>query len=122
MNAAEAIGAARAAGIRITVDGDDLVLQASAPPSKDVLELLSRNKAGIVKMLAEAEKHRDHRGHATGEALPDPEELRRLVRLAGEIYGFTETEHSLALEIALADPVNALICFRGIAARIGSGW
>ena len=46
------------------------------------------------------------------------EELTRLVRLCGTHYGFTELEHSDALAIALADPVNALTCFRGMAARL----
>ena len=33
MSAAEALKVARAAGIELRVDGDDLVLEASAPPS-----------------------------------------------------------------------------------------
>jgi hypothetical protein len=32
VSAAEALKAARAAGIRLVVDGDDLVLKGSAPP------------------------------------------------------------------------------------------
>ena len=32
MSAAEAIMAARAAGVRLGIDGDDLVLEAPAPP------------------------------------------------------------------------------------------
>ena len=51
MSAAEAIEAARAAGIHIAIDGDDLVLEASATPSPVVLDLLSRNKAHVVAML-----------------------------------------------------------------------
>lgn len=46
------------------------------------------------------------------------EELTRLVRLCGTHYGFTPDEHADALAIALADPVNALTCFRGMAARL----
>jgi hypothetical protein len=48
-------------------------------------------------------------------------ELRRLVRKAGEYYAFTDAEHVLALEIALADPVEALICFRSINERLRGG-
>lgn len=46
MSAIAAFEAARAAGVHIRTDGDDLVLEASA-----VLHLLSINKAGIVTML-----------------------------------------------------------------------
>lgn len=40
MSAAIALLAARAAGIELAIDGDDLVLEASAPPPGTVLELL----------------------------------------------------------------------------------
>ena len=51
MSAAEALQAARAAGIRVGIDGNDLVLEASAPPPPAVLDLLSHHKAGIVMLL-----------------------------------------------------------------------
>ena len=51
MSAAEALKAARAAGIQLGIDGDDLVLEASAPPPCAVLDLLSRHKADIVTLL-----------------------------------------------------------------------
>jgi hypothetical protein len=51
MSAAEAIMAARAAGVRLGIDGDDLVLEAPAPPSHTVLDLLSRHKPDIVALL-----------------------------------------------------------------------
>jgi len=44
MSAAEALKAARAAGIELGIDGADLVLEASAPPTAAVLGLLSRYK------------------------------------------------------------------------------
>ena len=52
----------------------------------------------------------------------EAEELRRLVRTVGTFYAFSADEHVLALGIAVGDPDAALICFRDIAARIGSGW
>jgi hypothetical protein len=55
MSADAALKAARDAGIRIGIDGDDLVLEASAKPSPAVLELLSQNKAGIRARLRAAE-------------------------------------------------------------------
>ena len=51
MSAAEAILAARAAGVSLGIDGDDLVLEAPLPPSDTVLDLLSRYKADIVALL-----------------------------------------------------------------------
>lgn len=55
MSAAEALRAARAAGIGVRIDGDDLVLEASAPPSPAVLGILSRHKAGVVTLLRSAD-------------------------------------------------------------------
>jgi hypothetical protein len=51
MSAAQALHVARAAGIQIKIDGDDLLLEADAPPPPAVLDLLSRNKPGILTML-----------------------------------------------------------------------
>jgi hypothetical protein len=55
MSTAEALKAARAVGIRIEIDGDDLVLEASTAPPPGVLDLLSRHKAGIVTLLRPAD-------------------------------------------------------------------
>jgi hypothetical protein len=54
MSAAQAIMAARAAGLRFDVDGNDLVLDASTQPPSAVLDLLSRYKAGVVTLLRPA--------------------------------------------------------------------
>jgi hypothetical protein len=51
MSAAEVLKAARAAGIELGLDGDDLLLAAAAPPPAVLLDLLSRDKAGIVALL-----------------------------------------------------------------------
>ena len=56
MSAAEALKAARAAGVRVGIDGDDLVLEAMAPPPSALLDLLSRHKAGIVMLLRPADE------------------------------------------------------------------
>jgi len=52
VSAAEALKAARDAGIELGIDGDDLVLEAPAPPSAVVLDLLSRHKAEVLAVLA----------------------------------------------------------------------
>jgi hypothetical protein len=51
VSAAEALGAARAAGVDLRLDGGDLVLEASAPPPLAIMDLLSRHKPGIVALL-----------------------------------------------------------------------
>src|SRR5262245_3338290 len=51
MSAAEALKAARAVGIHLEVDGDDLLLEASAPPPSAIVEVLSQHKAEIVAVL-----------------------------------------------------------------------
>jgi hypothetical protein len=54
VSAAEALKAARAAGVSIRIDGDDLVLEASASPAPAVLDALSSHKAAIVALLRPA--------------------------------------------------------------------
>ena len=51
MSAAEALAAARTSGIRVELDGDDLVLAAPVPPPTAVLDLMSRHKRHIVALL-----------------------------------------------------------------------
>ena len=51
MSAAEALMQARAAGIRVGIDGGHLALEASAPPPAEVLDLLVQHKADIVAQL-----------------------------------------------------------------------
>jgi hypothetical protein len=51
MSAAQTLNAARAAGIRVGIDGEDLVLEASTPPPPTVIEALSRHKADIMLLL-----------------------------------------------------------------------
>ena len=52
MSASAALKAARDAGVRIGVDGGDLVLEAAIEPPRVVLEALSDNKAEIVALLS----------------------------------------------------------------------
>lgn len=55
MSAAEVLKAARAAGIHLGIDGDDLVLEATVPPPAAVLDALSRHKAELVSLLRPTE-------------------------------------------------------------------
>ena len=45
-------------------------------------------------------------------------ELTALVNLVADHHGFTLEDRQEALEIALADAVSALECFRALAARL----
>jgi hypothetical protein len=51
MSAAAALRAARRAGIDVRIEGGGLALEALAPPSAELLELLARHKPGIVALL-----------------------------------------------------------------------
>jgi hypothetical protein len=51
MSAAQMLKAARDAGVSVGVDGDDLILEASAPPPAAILDSLSRNKAEVLALL-----------------------------------------------------------------------
>jgi hypothetical protein len=51
MTAVEALKAARAAGIELALDGDDLALSAASAPPAAVLDALSRHKAEIIALL-----------------------------------------------------------------------
>ena len=51
MRAVEALKAARAAGVELSLDGDDLVLNAASAPPAVVLDAFSRHKAEIVALL-----------------------------------------------------------------------
>lgn len=58
MSAAEALKAARAAGVHLGIDGDCLVLEAASAPPAAVLDALSRHKVQIVVLLRPAEDGR----------------------------------------------------------------
>ncbi|MCK1407116.1 hypothetical protein [Bradyrhizobium sp. 76] len=51
MSALEALKAARAAGVELALEGEDLVLSAAAAPPEAVMSALSRHKAEIVALL-----------------------------------------------------------------------
>lgn len=51
MSAVEALQAATRAGVKVALDGDDLVLEASAPPPSAILDQLSHHKAGVMALL-----------------------------------------------------------------------
>ena len=96
MSATEALKVARAAGIRLDLDGDDLVLEASAPPPLAVLDLLSHNKSAIVALLRPADDgwmaadwralfvQRAQRAESDGELSREEAETRAFESCLGE--------------------------------------
>ena len=52
MSAFRALSVARAAGVRIRLDGDELDLSAENEPPETVLELLHRHKTELLRLLA----------------------------------------------------------------------
>ena len=51
MNAAEVIKEAAVAGIQIAIEGDGLSLEATAPPPKAIIELITQHKPEIINLL-----------------------------------------------------------------------
>ena len=104
MRAATIIRDAEADGVNLTLSGSDKIKASGNRESVNRwLTLISEHKPGII------------------EALQPAAELRRLVRLCGEFYGFTEAEHIEALAVALADFDSAMTCFSTMAREIQTG-
>lgn len=101
MGAPDVLHLIRESGLTLIADGNRLIVTPSDRLTVDLRNLIRNNKPGVLHALE-------------CETL----ELTRLVRVCGERYDFTEAEHAEALAIALADPIDALTCFRGMAVRI----
>jgi hypothetical protein len=56
MSAVQVLGAARAFGIQLELDGDDLLLEAFGPPPETILAALSRHKPEVVRLLHSAKE------------------------------------------------------------------
>jgi hypothetical protein len=55
MSAVQALGEARARGVHLELDGDDLLLEAAGPPPDAILAALSRHKHEVVRLLHSAQ-------------------------------------------------------------------
>ena len=51
MSAVETLSAARAAGMRVGLDGTDLLIEADCEPPSELLDALRRDKPGILALL-----------------------------------------------------------------------
>jgi len=104
MSPAEVIRDATADGVYLTLSGTGKIKASGNQEAVGRwLTLISEHKPGII------------------EALQPAAELRRLVRLCGEFYGFTEAEQVEALAVALADFDSAMRCFSTMEREIQTG-
>src|SRR5262245_56247746 len=88
MTAAQAITAAWAAGVRVSIEGGDLMLQAEDAPPATVIDALARHKSEIVALL------RPGRDGWTAEHWHSF--FHRWTRIAKDIGGLSESEAKLS--------------------------
>ena len=134
MSAAEAIRAARDAGVDITIDGNDLLLEASAPPPAELVDRLSRHKADIIAFLAAVAFESNHfstrawvptcesAGELAEPGLEEPCATRRglMVEGNGVLLHFCVECGRLAVLASASARAKANLA-GGIAASIGHG-
>lgn len=97
-------------GLTVTTDGERLIVTPANRLNEEARQLIRDNKPEIVAALKSSSR-------AIADAQSMVDELTCLVRICGERYSFTEAENAEALAIALADPHDALTCFRAMAAK-----
>lgn len=114
MSATQVLHRLQQSGLTVTADGERLIVAPADRLNEEARQLIRDNKPEIVAALKSSSR-------AIADAQSMVDELTRLVRLCGERYSFTEAEHAEALAIALADPSDALTCFRGMASKITPG-
>jgi hypothetical protein len=100
MGAADVLHLIRESGLTVTADGDRLIVNPTERITDDLRAMIRGNKSAVLDALES-----------------ETVELTRLVQVCGERYDFTAEEHAEALTAALADPVDALTCFRAMAAE-----
>jgi hypothetical protein len=96
VSASAALKAARAAGIRLGTDGDDLLLEADAAPPSAVLGLLSRYKIGVIALL------RNQTGTEAATAAREIDQAEREAIVIGE-----DEQRSLAIPLGHIPAVYA---------------
>jgi len=93
LTAPDAIRAAWAAGVRVSTDGNDLLLEANAPPPSPVLDRLRRQKAAVIAFMM--------RTRATPGSAPSVPPPRPLVMQDGRrLYHVNATRQGSPTEAA----------------------
>ena len=125
MNAPLILEHLAAAGVKLTRNGGNLIATPKAAVTPDVLNLIRQHKPELLEALGEppnvpaaapaialAERAR------RGDPVAPEAELIALVDAVADFHGFNLEQRAEAKQIALADAVAALECFRDLAARI----
>lgn len=110
MSATQVLHRLQQSGLTVTADGERLIVAPADRLNEEARQLIRDNKPEIVAALKLSSR-------AIADAQCVVGELTRLVRVCGERYNFTEAEHAEALAIALADPMDAMTCFRAMEER-----
>jgi len=128
MSAPAIIAQLKAAGVRISRRGDSLLAEPRAAVTEPLLVLMRIHKGELLAALrdepatpAVSSVAADHAPLGADRPL-EPGELDELVALINQIadhHGFMPTQRAEAHQIAEADQVAALECFRSLAARDG---
>ena len=101
MNAYDLVLELRSKGYSIIADGSYLDISPAENLPPELVQQLRQSKAEVLCVL-----HRE-------------EELKQLVRLVSVHNDFSKEDYEEALSDALADPINALTCFAGLAHEAG---
>src|SRR5687767_2118187 len=101
MGAPDLLEHLRAAGVKVARSGGNLIASPKAAVTPEVLQLLREHKAELLDELTKTAA-----------------ELIALVYRVADYNAFTPLQRAEAVEIALADHVAALECFRKLAADI----
>ena len=116
MSATALIAQLKAAGIRISRHGDNLLAEPRVAVTARLLTLIRANKPELLAALPDAQRA-DQDARRTLEPA-EFAELRALIDAVALFNGFTADQTAEARQIAEADAVAALECFRVLAAGI----
>ena len=127
MNALAILAHLKAAGVRVSRRGDNLLAEPRAAVTEPLLILMRAHKCELLAALSDqsaslptapATIAPEQRGNP-GAGHPANAELRALVDAVAAFHGFTPDQTAEAQQIAEADHVAALECFRSLAERDG---
>jgi hypothetical protein len=116
MSAPAIIAQLKAAGVRISRRGDNLLAEPRAAVTAPLLTLIRAHKPELLATLPDT-RSTDQDEQRTLEPVKFAD-LVALVNLVADHHAFTETQRAEAHQIAQADPVAALECFRSQGARL----
>ena len=117
MSAPVVLAQLEAAGVRVSRRGDKLLAEPKAAVTAPLLTLIRAHKGELLAALPDQMRSAGHIQDRT-VTLAERAELRALVDAVATFHGFTLEQTAEAQEIAQADAVAALECFRTLAGKI----